>query len=456
MHARVESSFRDPSGFLFFRDNVLYRQVNLVYRDHYDHLIESGLYETLEANGLLVPHAEVNLQGSESGRERYKIIRPEVIPFISYPYEWCFSQLRDAALTTLRIQRIALKHGMILKDASGFNIQFIRGKPILIDTLSFELYREGLPWVAYRQFCQHFLGPLALMARRDVRLSQMLHIFMDGIPLDLTSRLLPAKTWASFPLLSHLHIHGLMQKSSEHQKVDTKTISRKGLLAIIDSLESAVHGLRWEPSGTTWSDYYERNLGYTGEGLELKKRFVAQSLEHIGPKSVWDIGANTGVFSRLSASRGILTVSMDSDPAAVERNYLTCKERNESYILPLLVDISNPSANIGWDNRERISLFDRGSPDVILALALAHHLAISNNVPFARIAECFAGQCRFLIIEFVPKDDPKVQELLRNREDVFTDYRQEAFEYEFGKFFSTVCFARVPDCKRILYLMQRK
>ncbi len=173
----IKSSFRDPSGFLYWKNGELYRQINTVYSEHYEHLMVSGLYDRLAQDKLLIPHEEIE-RGNNSA---YRILKPETVPFISYPYEWCFSELKDAALATLKIQRIALEYGMSLKDASAYNIQFHNGKPVLIDTLSFEKYREGEPWVAYRQFCQHFLAPLALMSFKDIRLNQLLKIYIDGI-----------------------------------------------------------------------------------------------------------------------------------------------------------------------------------------------------------------------------------------------------------------------------------
>lgn len=199
----MPGSFRDPSGFIFFENGSLYRQVNIVYRENYDQLINSGLYETLVRLGLMVSHEEVDLHYARTN-SAYRILKPALIPFISYPYEWCFSQLKDAALTTLEIQKKALDFGMSLKDASAYNIQFLDGKPVFIDTLSFEKYEEGQPWVAYRQFCQHFLAPLALMCFSDVRLNQLLRIYPDGIPLDLASCLLPLRTFLKFSLLSHI------------------------------------------------------------------------------------------------------------------------------------------------------------------------------------------------------------------------------------------------------------
>jgi len=201
----LPSSFRDPSGFLFLRDGFIYRQVNTIYRENYDYLISSNLYKTLVDAELLIPHHEVDIKKARSD-EIYKVIKPELILFISYPYEWCFSQLKDAALTTLEIQKKSLDFGISLKDCSAYNIQFRKGKPIFIDTLSFERYHQGKPWVAYRQFCQHFLAPLALMSYKDIRLNQLFRVYIDGPPLDLTSSLLPFRTRfriSPYPLSNH-------------------------------------------------------------------------------------------------------------------------------------------------------------------------------------------------------------------------------------------------------------
>jgi hypothetical protein len=208
---RHPASFRDPSGFMYSREGILFRQVNLEYQENYDCLIGSGLAGNLMKAGLLLPYEEVSVAPASPER-CYRVLQPEKVDFISYPFEWSFSQLKDAALATLEIHRIAVEHGLTLKDSSAYNIQFQRGHPVLIDTLSFDIYREGEPWVAYRQFCQHFLAPLALMAGKDIRLSQLLRVFIDGIPLDLASRLLPIQSRLNLGLLTHLHLHAGAQK----------------------------------------------------------------------------------------------------------------------------------------------------------------------------------------------------------------------------------------------------
>ena len=461
MNSRVHpASFRDPSGFLFRRDGILYRQVNHSYQEEYELLNSSGLYAELVEKGWLVAHAEVDVEPGQASLA-YKILRPELVEPISYPYEWSFSQLKDAALRTLSIQKRALKKGLSLKDASAYNIQFRDAKPLLIDTLSFEFYKAGQPWVAYRQFCQHFLAPLALMAKRDVRLNQLLRVYIDGVPLDLASQLLPASTRLNFGLSAHIHLHASFQRKHAGN-ADRKTnqaagMSQQGLLGLIDSLRAAISGLRWNPHGTEWGDYYSETSAHYSDAASLHKmEIIEKFLDQTAPGSAWDLGANTGVFSRAASHRGIPTVAFDIDPAAVELNYLACKENKDTNLLPLVLDLTNPSPAIGWNNRERMSLLERGPVDAVLALALIHHLAIANNVPLSRLADFFQQAGHWLVIEFVPKEDSQVQVLLASRQDIFPDYTQESFEAAFKLFFEIQASIPVRETKRTLYLMKRK
>lgn len=452
------ASFRDPSGFLFSRAGILYRQVNRVYADDYARLMESGLYEKLVKAGLLIAHEEVDEKPADESAA-FKVIRPERVPFISYPYEWSFSQLKDAALATLSIQKRALKAGMSLKDASAYNIQFVHGKPILIDTLSFETYREGKPWDAYRQFCQHFLAPLALMSRVDIRLGQLLRVYVDGIPLDLASRLLPFRTKFDFGLATHIHLHASAQ--TRYADADVKSavpkggMSKNAFIGLIESLEGAVKKLAWKPAGTEWGNYYEIT-NYSDAGFAHKKEIIAGWLEKIAPKSVWDLGANNGEFSRLASAAGIPTVAWDIDPSAVEQDYLRIRSEKEKNLLPLILDLTNPSPALGWANEERDSFLQRGPVDAVFALALIHHLAISNNVPLPRLADFFAGLCRWLVIEWVPKSDSQVQKLLRTRKDIFDHYTREGFESAFGARFYVREVAEVRESERRMYLLEAK
>ncbi len=456
--APVPGSFRDPSGFVFRRDGVVLRQVNASYADDYDLLLSSGLYDALTDAGLLLPHAELDVADApEPGAHR--LLRPEQLGFVSHPYEWCFSQLKAAALATLRIQSVALDHGMSLRDASAYNIQFRGTAPVLIDTLSFEALPDGEPWVAYRQFCQHFLAPLALESLVDVRLGQLLRIHLDGVPLDLASRLLPAGTRLRPSLSLHLHAHAKSQRRHAGDATGRAGGGRFSLQAfrgLIDSLSGAVKKLTWNPQPSEWVDYYAAGQSYGEDAAEHKRELVAKLLGELSPAVVWDFGANTGRFSRVAAETGALVVALEMDPSSVEASWREAVAAGEERILPLVLDLSNPSPALGWAHAERQSLAERGPADVVLALALVHHLAIANNVPLERIADHFADLGRWLLIEFVPKADPMVQRLLASRQDVFPGYTEEGFEAAFGDRFDIDRRERLRGSERTLYLLRRR
>jgi hypothetical protein len=455
---RSGASFRDPSGFLFVRDGTLFRQVNQSYRATFDQLEQSGLYAELVEAGLLIPHALADVAPAEP-KAAALVLRPDPVAFISYPYEWSFSQLQDAALATLDIQQQALARGLSLKDASAYNIQFHRGRPVLIDTLSFEIYREGDPWVAYRQFCQHFLAPLALMSRRDIRLGQLLRLSIDGVSLDLAVRLLPWKARLNFGLLTHLYLHAASQRRFAGAEVrtarGTRRVSRTGFLGLIDNLRRTVAGLRWDPGRTDWAEYGTMH-NYSPAALEAKRRLIAENLERARPSSLWDLGANTGVFSRLASERGIATISFDVDPSAVETNYRSVRASGEANLLPLLIDLTNPSPAQGWHHAERLSLKQRGPADAVMALALVHHLAIGNNVPLPQVASFLADLGRWVIIEFVPKSDSQVKRLLAARDDIFSDYNVEGFERAFSGAFELRRHEPIAESERTLYLWEKR
>lgn len=443
---------------MFRREGALYRQVNQAGRADYDRLMDSGLYTELTGRGWLVPHEECDAAPAAADVS-YKVLCPESVGFISYPYEWAFSEFKDAALLTLDAQLLAMEHGMSLKDASAYNVQFRDGKPLLIDTLSFEAYPEGRPWVAYRQFCQHFLAPLALMAKTDIRLNQLLKAYIDGVPLDLASRLLPHRTRWQLGLGMHIHLHARTQRA--HSATDggrakrSVKVSRLGLTGLLQGLRGLTAKLTWEPAGTEWAEYYQAT-NYTDAAFEHKRKLVAEYLAAVKPAQAWDLGANTGVFSRLASEAGAATVAFDIDPAAVEINYRRVNTEGDKRLLPLLLDLTNPSPGIGWEGTERDSLQRRGPVDCAMALALIHHIAISNNVPLAKVAVFLANLCRHLIIEFVPKPDSQVQRLLSGREDVFPDYHRSGFEAAFSQHFDIQRAEDVQGTQRTLYLMRSK
>ena len=451
----VPGSFRDPSGFVYTRDGTLYRQVNAGFRQHFEAFLASGLYDELVGDRLLVPHEQVGLDLAATD-DAYAVLRPERIRFISYPYEWSFGQLQDAAGLTLEVQERAIRRGFTLRDSSAYNVQFQAGRPVFIDTLSFEPLAEGKPWAAYKQFCEHFLLPLSLMSARDIRCGTLLRSYLDGIPLDFGSRLLPRRSWASLNTVLHIHLHAWAQGRYAGAAVSSvakgKSLNRQALLTLIRNLRSAVLRLSWRPSGTEWADYTTDN-NYSDLANRSKREMVIAHLSHSGAHTVWDLGANTGEYSR--AARGVAehVVSFDVDPAAVERNYRRVRAEGESGILPLLLDLTNPSPAQGWAGRERLSLVERGPADAILALALVHHLAIGHNLPLDRVAGYLSRLGHLLIIEFVPKSDGQVKRLLLSRPDIFPEYTKDGFEAAFSRHYDIEAMDQVEDSERWIYSM---
>jgi len=473
---RLSSSFRDPDGTLFWHQGALYRQINPSYSHSYDTLLNSGLYQSLVDRELLIAHTEVepnSLRTDPSSpvhaltQSAWKLLRPEKLAFVSYPYEWSFSQLKAAAIATLDIQLAALEAEMTLKDASAYNIQFHHGAALLIDTLSFENYEEGQPWVAYRQFCQHFLAPLALAHYCDVRSLQFSRIYIDGVPLDLASRLLPRRSRARWSMLTHIHLHAATQAhfanratrqpqtSEDHAAPRQRKIPRRGLIAMIMGLRRAVERLTWKPQGTEWANYYD-DTNYSDSAFNTKREFISDALTEFDPATVWDLGANDGTFSRLASAQSRHVVAFDIDPSAVEKNFLATQSQGDGFLLPLVLDLTNPSPATGWASKERDSLSDRGGVDCIMALALIHHLAISNNVPLEMIASYFAELGSSLIIEFVPKSDSQVRRLLATREDIFHDYHREGFIHAFQRYFTILRSFKVAESEREIFLLKRQ
>lgn len=453
----LKSSFRDPAGHLFHENEELYRQVNHCYQNDYEELMNSGLYQHLTDKDWLIAHEEVST--AELTDPAYKLLKPEVIPFISYPYEWCFSALKEAALLTLKIHRAALKKGMSLKDASAFNVQQHHGNMVFIDTLSFEKF-EPTPWVAYRQFCQHFLAPLALMAHTDISLNKLASLWIDGIPLTLASKLLPVSSYFKLSTLLHIHMHALSQKKYENAATMEKTIKPKPMdlrqhLALVDQLSSSIKKLTLATKQTTWSDYVDQT-NYSTDAAIHKQECIKGYLTKIGEQQemILDLGANTGNFSLLAANYAETIISADFDELAIEKNYNRFKESDKKNIVPLIIDVFNPTPAIGWDNTERMSFSERCKADTVLALALIHHIAIGNNVPLATIAEFLAKLGKHLIIEFVPKPDSQVQRMLATRNDIFPDYEQQQFEKAFSEYFQIIEQENIKESERVLYLMK--
>jgi hypothetical protein len=451
---REVSSFRDPAGFLFWLDGSIYRYVGPSYARQFEQARASGLYSEAIASGRLLPFELVETNTPET-EQAVAVLRPHQLPLITYPYEWSFGLLKDAAILTLELQLAALKHDMLLKDASAYNVQFVDGHPCFIDHLSFDLLSEHGLWPAYGQFCRHFLAPLALMAETDLGLGKLSQLYLDGIPLEIASRLLPRRTWFRPGLALHLHLHARMIRKHARRRVSVQHLPPSRLAALADSLLALVRRLSPKRQATEWGAYYS-DTNYSDEALEAKKRLVQEMVQRLSPKTVWDVGGNNGFFSHAICDLAGEIVCMDLDITAVDQNYARCKAERVKNVMPLVADVSNPSPGIGFGNRERLTFEERSKPDLIMALALIHHLAIARNIPFNRLAPYFADRGEYLIIEFVPKSDSQVERLLLNRKDVFGDYSEESFRATFAAYFDTLDERPVRSSQRRLFLMRRK
>jgi 2-polyprenyl-3-methyl-5-hydroxy-6-metoxy-1,4-benzoquinol methylase len=449
------ASFKDPSGFVFRLNDKYYRQVNKSYADDYDLLMSSGLYKILTEKKLMLSHDEVNENFTQSN-DWYKTLLPEQLPFISYPYEWSFDELKDAALLTLRVMKIAVKHGMILKDATSFNIQFYQGKPIFIDTLSFEKYDASKPWIAYRQFCECFLFPLLIEHYKQIDVQKLLSVYLEGIPAQTTAKLLPRKT--KFKLNIWLHVF-LQNSVSTNNKPSNRKISfsKEKLLRLLDSLESTIKPLRIKTSVlTTWNNYYDETI-LSKNYLDAKEKIFRDFVSDINNGRVMDVGCNDGYFSKILAEKNPGVIAVDFDSQCINRLYVEAKSKGEKNILTFCIDLTNPSPAVGFNHNERQSFADRAKSDMITALALIHHLVLSKNIPLSDVAKMLSDLTKkYLVIEFVPLSDEKSQQLIANKTNYHTPYDPQAFEKHFSKYFEIERQQVIPTTDRILYRMKKK
>lgn len=452
-----EASFRDPSGYMYHDGATLRRVINPIYFPQYNKLKESGFFDTLIKQGLLIPHTETSVADDKI------IITPEHIPFITNPYEWSFQQFKHAALHTLKIQKYALSKGFILKDASAYNVTFHKGKPVFIDTLSFDFYEDGTPWRAYKQFITHFFGPLVLAKYHGTEIFKMLQTHIDGIPVKLISSLLPGKTKLSTTIHTNIHLLAKMEsKHSEDYKAETKVakLSKKAQSNILEHLFNFIKNLELKES-SEWGNYYDKT-NYEAAAFEGKKKLIRAWVTPLNPQRLIDVGGNDGTFARTVLDKVPDVLVTDIDSNAVDYNYKQVQENKETNMLPFVCDVLQPAPGIGFNNTERNSLIQRlteYAPDITMALALIHHITLSGNVPFAKSAEFFAAFSGTLIIEFPKREDSWVESLLvRKREFInhFDFYNETNFEAGYTQFFTIEKKEIVPGTKRVLYLMKRK
>ncbi len=462
---RASGSYRDPEGFVFFQGDLVFRALTKDGLASYHDFRQSPLSQWLEEEDWITRTWETDSASAGAIAAKFPeitgVIEQDRIPFISYPYEWSFDMLKDAALLTLDLLLHGSRHGFTLKDATAYNIQFPGCRPIFIDILSIAKYVPGNPWLGYAQFCQQFLFPLALTAHRGIHFQPFLRSYFEGIPPDVMKSLLGWWGWRKPGMLKHVFLQSFFQTGFQADNPELKSsfqslkFSLDHVNTLVGAVKKVVAHLHQSSSQRHWVEYSE-NRSYTAPEIEAKQQFVDKHLEAIRPHSVWDLGCNTGEFSFIARKYSDLVIAADADPESVNHLYRHCRQNDISGILPLVLDVTNPSPGLGWNNLARQGFLDRGKPTIVLMLALLHHLCFTHNVPFAYVFDLLlAVEAKYVVIEFVPKSDPMVKKLLANREDVYPWYNLPAFETEAFKHFSPVDQLELPTGKRVLYCLKR-
>jgi hypothetical protein len=452
------ASFRDPAGRLFTMEGRIFRAIRTSFGPIWNNLTSKPFFQELQQEGLLIRSAPPtdSLQWPASITEdTCAVIEHERVPFVSYPYEWSFGMLKDAALLHLDIIERALKYKFILKDSTAYNVLFAGAKPVFVDVLSFTPLEPGEPWLGYHQFCKMFLYPLMLQAYKEIPFQSWLRNELEGLDPIQFSRLMGSRDLLRPGVLTHVRMQAWMQKQlaaarySVRQKIKTTGLSKDAIKRNLQGLRRLIHKLNLQGS-SAWVDYV-RTRSYSDPAMKQKEEFVRQALGHQHWQLVWDLGCNTGEFSRIAGEHANLVVAMDADPLCVEFLYQTLKRDNKKNILPLVMNLANQSPDQGWAGRERQSLPARGKPDLTLCLALVHHMAITCNVPICSFLAWLAELGTSVIIEFVSKEDPMVKQLLLNKDDTYDDYTRADFETCLHRLFEVKNSLELAGGTRILY-----
>jgi hypothetical protein len=459
-------SYKDTAARVVLKEGIYYRYIFNDYKKEYDALMQSGLYEALKSNGYIIAHSELKYEGDDA--TVYKQLLPEQIHFQSYPFCWSYSQWRKAIITYLEINKIALSYGMILKDATPFNFFFKQGRAILLDTSSFEFFKEGAPWLAYKQFCSEFLSPIALMNYNGQIWSGMIKANLKGLPLNFVSKQLPLQSWFNLTCLLHVHMHAkyanteasVLEEGRRKSKVQ-EGFSKEKLESLLAMILSTVKN--WKQAyhlDKNWQGYYEHDIE-SPIYLNQKEEIIKKWLNEVKPKTVIDLGANTGRFSMLAAQEVEHVIALESDYNCVDTIENAIDKEALKNITVMQMDLSETSPNFGALEKEYTSIFQRLSnshlsPSLVMGLAIVHHLHISNFLSFAHIAELFAKfNSKYIIVEFVPIEDSKVQLLIKNKQRNFSNYTQENFTAALLQYFKLIEVKNMEGTDRELLLLEK-
>lgn len=452
------ASFRDPSSTVYYRDGSVLRGLGGDAVRDWALLSKTQFFAKRQADGSIVRTTQVDdVDGAPEGTE--VIVEHERIPFVSYPYEWTFSQLRDAALLHLDLMLDALAEGLTMKDGYSYNLQFKGAQPVFIDTPSFE-QTSGGPWAGYKQFCQTMLYPLILQAYKDVPFRPWLRGAINGIEPRQMAHLFSARDLVRPGVLKHVKLHSAMDKSFSGKGAGSQStkseLSKAGFSdeltkATVKGLRKVVADLKWRAAESHWATYQQTST-YSDDEKQRKAAFVRTALAGDRQSLVWDLGCNDGTYSRIAADNADYVLAVDGDEVTIDSLYRQLRTERSTTILPLVMDLTDQSPGIGWRNRERAPFSERGRPDAVLCLALIHHLAITANVPLPDVLDWFHSLGARLVIEFVAPDDPMARRLLSNKPaGLFPDYRPEVFEKLLQERFDIERQEALPTGTRTLY-----
>lgn len=450
-------SFRDPSSRVYLADDAVYRGLDAEALADVEALLATPFFAAALEAGQVVG-TEVLAEAPEGMEDWAGVLRHERIPVVSYPYEWSFAMLRDAARLHLDLVLRALDEDLTTKDASAYNVQFVGSTPRFIDVGSFERLREGEPWYGYRQFHMHFLLPLMLQAYRGIAFQPLLRADVEGVnPVDARRMMSRWDLWSPRRKGTLLHVAGMAGAERSTSERDVKgELKRAGLnkavlVGQVRKLAKLVDRLDVKRGDTEWGGYSDR-AHYTDVDLKAKEAFVSSVAAAVTPSVAWDLGANDGHFSRLVADQGAYVIAADGDHEAVDGLYRRLRADGDERILPLVVNLADPSPARGWRGTERLAFTDRSRPDLTLALALVHHLCISRNVPLQEFVDFLADAGGQLVVEFPTPEDPMVQGLVRNkREGVHDDYTVANFEAALGRRYDVARREELPGGTRVCY-----
>ena len=421
-----KGSFRDNKARILVEDGKILREIYIEGKNDFDNILTSKSIKEKIVNNEFINFKEIERPKKYNV---YKTIEHPRLKFITYPYEWCFEQLKTAAIFNLNLQIDLLKEGNNLKDGSAFNIQFKNTKPIFIDLMSIEKFNPKTSWPGYTQFCEQFLYPLMIQSKSGLNVNEIFKGNLEGIPLNTAFEILNKfQNYFDTKFLFHIFLLNLINKKVKKNKTGYKVKkierSTENLIYQLNNLITYIYKLRHKTQKTVWTNYSIDNF-YEDETEKIKDEFLIEILKNEKFKTICDLGCNDGRYS-IIASQFVKdsVVSIDNDIDAVNSCYLKAKKNNLK-ILNLQLDITNPSSNCGWFENERESFKERFNFDLIINFAIIHHIVIGKNIPIESYIEYICSISKKIILEFVPKNDDAIKAMLINREDIFKDYNEE-------------------------------